>query len=76
MLLTMPILFAVWAALRMMANEQMVQQVFDILQGKEPVMESLAVGEEPVDARQPLLCGVARSEQPSYGDVGYLAECL
>ena len=38
--LTMPILFAVWAALRMMANEQMVQQVFDILQGKEPVMES------------------------------------
>ena len=40
MLLTMPILFAVWAALRMMANEQMVQQVFDILQGKEPVMES------------------------------------
>ena len=40
MLLTAPILFAVWAALRMMANEQMVQQVFDILQGKEPVMES------------------------------------
>ena len=40
MLLTMPILFAVWAALRMMTNEQMVQQVFDILQGKEPVMES------------------------------------
>ena len=40
MLLTMPILFAVWAALRMMANEQMVQQVFDILQGKEPVMDS------------------------------------
>lgn len=40
MLLTMPILFAVWAALRMMANEQMAQQVFDILQGKEPVMES------------------------------------
>ena len=40
MLLTMPILFAVWAALRMMANEQMVQQVFDILQGKEPMMES------------------------------------
>ena len=40
MLLTMPILFAVRAALRMMANEQMVQQVFDILQGKEPVMES------------------------------------
>ena len=36
----MPVLFAVWAALRMMANEQMVQQVFDILQGKEPVMES------------------------------------
>ena len=40
MLLTMPFLFAVWEALRMMANEQMVQQVFDILQGKEPVMES------------------------------------
>ena len=39
MLLTMPILFAMWAALRMIANEQLVLQVFDILQGKEPVME-------------------------------------
>lgn len=39
MLLTMPILFAMWTALRMIANEQMVQQVFDILQGHPPVME-------------------------------------
>lgn len=39
MLLTLPILFAMWTALRIIANEQMVNQVFTILQGQAPVME-------------------------------------
>lgn len=39
MLLTLPILFAMWTALRIIANEQMVNQVFTILQGQAPAME-------------------------------------
>ena len=39
MLLTLPILFAMWTALRIIANEQMVNQVFTILQEQAPVME-------------------------------------
>ena len=39
MLLTMPILFAMFAAMRYMANEQLVQQAFDILIHGEPVLE-------------------------------------
>lgn len=39
MLLTMPILFAMYAALRYMANEQLVQQTFDILLNGEAVLE-------------------------------------
>lgn len=39
MLLTMPILFAMFAAMRMMANEQLIQQVFTILQGETPMVE-------------------------------------
>ena len=39
MLLTMPILFAMFAAMRMVAGENMAAQVFDILQGNEPVLE-------------------------------------
>lgn len=39
MLLTLPILFAMWTALRIIANEQMVNQVFTILQGQALVME-------------------------------------
>ena len=39
MLLTMPILFAMFAAMRMVAGEHMAAQVFDILQGNEPVLE-------------------------------------
>ena len=39
MLLTLPILFAMWTALRIIANEQMVSQVFTILQGQTPTME-------------------------------------
>lgn len=35
MLLTLPILFAMWTALRIIANEQMVSQVFTILQGQD-----------------------------------------
>lgn len=39
MLLTLPILYAMWTALRIIANEQMVSQVFTILQGQTPAME-------------------------------------
>ena len=39
MLLTLPRLFAMWTALRIIANEQMVSQVFTILQGQTPTME-------------------------------------
>ncbi len=39
MLLTMPILFAMFAALRYMSNEQLVKQAFDILIYGEPVLE-------------------------------------
>ena len=39
MLLTMPILFAMFAAMRYMANEQLVQQAFDIIIHGEPVLE-------------------------------------
>lgn len=40
MLLTFPILIAMFGAMRMVANEQLVQQAFDILLGNEPVLES------------------------------------
>ena len=40
MLLTFPILLAMFGAMRMVANEQLVQQAFDILLGNEPVLES------------------------------------
>ncbi len=39
LLIQMPILFAMFGAMRQIANEQTVQQVFDFLQGKEPVYE-------------------------------------
>ena len=38
MLLTFPILIAMFNAMRLVANEQMVQQVFSILQNQEPVL--------------------------------------
>jgi len=40
MLLTLPILFAMFTAMRMVANEHLVQQTFAILQGNEPVLEN------------------------------------
>lgn len=40
MLLTLPILFAMFNAMRMVANENLVQQTFDILLGNEPQLES------------------------------------
>ena len=40
MLLTFPILIAMFNAMRLVANEQMVQQVFSILQNQEPILES------------------------------------
>ena len=39
MLLTMPIMFAMWGALRAIANEQLAIQAFDILMGKTPQLE-------------------------------------
>jgi len=39
MLLTFPILIAMFGAMRMVANEQLVQQAFAILLGEEPVLE-------------------------------------
>lgn len=39
MLLSMPILFAMFAAMRMVANEELVSQVVSMLQGNAPVME-------------------------------------
>ena len=40
MLISMPILFIMFAAMRMVANENLVQQVFSILQGQTPKLES------------------------------------
>ena len=40
MLLTFPILIAMFNAMRMVSNEHLVQQAFDILLGNEPVLES------------------------------------
>lgn len=40
MLLTFPILIAMFNAMRMVANEQLVQQTFDIILGNEPQLES------------------------------------
>ena len=40
MLLTWPLLIAMFTAMRMVANEQLVQQAFDILMGNQPVLES------------------------------------
>jgi YidC/Oxa1 family membrane protein insertase len=39
LLLSMPILFAMYGAMRYMANEQLVQQTFDLLLGNEVVFE-------------------------------------
>jgi len=39
MLLSMPILFAMYGAMRYMANEQLVQQTFDLLLGNEAAFE-------------------------------------
>ena len=39
MLVSMPILFAMFAAMRMMANEQLVQQAFDIIMKGETTLE-------------------------------------
>lgn len=40
MLLTFPILIAMFNAMRMVSNEQLVQQAFDIVLGNEPQLES------------------------------------
>lgn len=40
LLLTMPILFAMFAAMREAANDEVARQVLDMLQGNQPVMEN------------------------------------
>ncbi|MDO4482888.1 MAG: YidC/Oxa1 family membrane protein insertase [Clostridia bacterium] len=40
MLLTLPILYAMFGAMRMVANQNLINQVFAMLQGQEPVLES------------------------------------
>ena len=40
LLLSWPILIAMFTAMRMIANEQMVKQAFDIVQGNTPALES------------------------------------
>lgn len=40
LLITWPVLFAMFAAMRKVANEQVVQQVMTMLHGQEPVLES------------------------------------
>ena len=40
LLLTFPVLLAMFGAMRTVANEQLVQQAFDILLGNEPVLEN------------------------------------
>jgi YidC/Oxa1 family membrane protein insertase len=39
MLLTMPVLFAMFAAMRMIANTQLAQQIFNLISGNEPQYE-------------------------------------
>ncbi len=72
MLITMPILFAMFAAMRYMANEQLVQQTFDILIHGEPVMEpflwikNLWMPDSPFSAAWPNLQSLQTVEQKQW----------
>lgn len=72
MLITMPILFAMFAAMRYMANEQLVQQTFDILIHGEPVMEpflwikNLWMPDSPFSAAWPNLQSLQTIEQKQW----------
>lgn len=72
MLLTMPILFAMFAAMRYMANEQLVQQTFDILIHGEPVLEpflwikNLWMPDSPFSAAWPNLTALQVVEEKQW----------
>ncbi len=72
MLLSMPILFAMFAALRYMANEQLVQQTFDILltgtTELEPFLwvKNLWMPDSPFNAAWPNLMGLQAVEEKQW----------
>ena len=72
MLLSMPILFAMFAAMRYMANEQLVQQAFDILIHGEPVLEpflwikNLWMADSPFAAAWPNLQSLQMVEEKQW----------
>lgn len=69
LLITMPILFAMFAAMRYMANEQLVQQAFDILIKGEPTLEpflwikNLWMPDSPFSAAWPNLASLQTIDQ-------------
>lgn len=69
LLITMPILFAMFAAMRYMANEQLVQQTFDILIKGEPTLEpflwikNLWMPDSPFSAAWPNLASLQTIDQ-------------
>ena len=72
MLLTMPILFAMWGALRYMANEQLVQQTFDLLQTGSVTFEpflwvkNLWMPDSPFSAAWPNLSSLQMVEEKQW----------
>ena len=72
MLISMPILFAMFAAMRYMANEQLVKQTFDILLTGEPVLEpflwvkNLWMADSPFAAAWPNLQSLQMIDQKQW----------
>ena len=72
LLLSMPILFAMFAAMRYMANEQLVQQTFNILltgdTGLEPFLwvKNLWMPDSPFNAAWPNLTGLQAVEEKQW----------
>ncbi len=72
MLLSMPILFAMYAAMRYMANEQLVQQTFDILLNHEATLEpflwvkNLWMPDSPFSALWPNLTSLQMVEEKQW----------
>ena len=72
MLISMPILFAMFAAMRYMANEQLVKQTFDILLTGEPVLEpflwvkNLWMADSPCAAAWPNLQSLQMVDQKQW----------
>ena len=72
MLISMPILFAMFSAMRYMANEQLVQQTFNILLSGEPVLEpflwvkNLWMPDSPFSAAWPNLQSLQMIEEKQW----------